>query len=261
MYPAHGPHAPVPSARFWLITVWLAAVLAVAADGLRWVSGSCAARRRRRRCRRQIDERSSAAGRSTRQGCLAIGTADADALHRPVALRGTLAGRAHGLPRQPADARRARLLRADAAAARGQRASRAGRSAAGCSAISVDRDAAARGADAAPAWSRSTRPHRPAARRSSCTSSARPAAPGRHPAESRPDAFRAETGLPLLTAVACSRPARPPKGLQRDWPAPALRRRKHYGYAFQWLGLAALIAILYVWFQFIAPRRKRRAVA
>jgi surfeit locus 1 family protein len=30
----------------------------------------------------------------------------------------------------------------------------------------------------------------------------------------------------------------------------------NYGYAAQWWALSILIAILYVWFQFIAPRRK-----
>lgn len=47
-------------------------------------------------------------------------------------------------------------------------------------------------------------------------------------------------------------------GLLRDWPAPAADVHKHYGYAFQWFGLSALFALLYVWFQFIAPRRRRR---
>jgi len=30
---------------------------------------------------------------------------------------------------------------------------------------------------------------------------------------------------------------------------------KHHGYAFQWFGLSALIALLYVWFQIVQPRR------
>lgn len=45
------------------------------------------------------------------------------------------------------------------------------------------------------------------------------------------------------------------EGLQRDWPEVASTAGKHYGYAFQWFGLSALVTILYVWFQFIAPRR------
>ncbi len=46
-------------------------------------------------------------------------------------------------------------------------------------------------------------------------------------------------------------------GLQRDWPAPATGVAKHYGYAFQWFGLAALTVILYVWFQLVRPFRQR----
>ena len=48
----------------------------------------------------------------------------------------------------------------------------------------------------------------------------------------------------------------PSEGLLREWPEAASGAPKHYGYAFQWWALSALIAILYVWFQFIAPRRK-----
>ena len=44
-------------------------------------------------------------------------------------------------------------------------------------------------------------------------------------------------------------------GLRRDWPHPAADVHKHYGYAFQWFALAALIGGLYVWFQLIRPRR------
>jgi surfeit locus 1 family protein len=47
-------------------------------------------------------------------------------------------------------------------------------------------------------------------------------------------------------------------GLARDWPPIATGVEKHYGYAFQWFGLSALIAALYVWFQ-IVRRFKRRA--
>jgi surfeit locus 1 family protein len=68
--------------------------------------------------------------------------------------------------------------------------------------------------------------------------------------------FRAETGLPLL-GVSVQQAGPPSEGLLRDWPEPAAGVERHYGYAFQWWALAALIAILYVWFQFIAPRRKR----
>jgi surfeit locus 1 family protein len=32
--------------------------------------------------------------------------------------------------------------------------------------------------------------------------------------------------------------------------------QKHYGYAFQWFALCALIGGLHVWFRIIRPRRK-----
>lgn len=71
-------------------------------------------------------------------------------------------------------------------------------------------------------------------------------------------AFRTETGLPLRTDVSLQQFGPASEGLDRDWPAPALGIEKHYGYAFQWFGLAALVTLLYVWFQFIAPRRLDR---
>jgi surfeit locus 1 family protein len=45
-------------------------------------------------------------------------------------------------------------------------------------------------------------------------------------------------------------------GLLRDWPAADTGVAKHYGYAFQWFALSALLVVLYVWFQLIAPRRQ-----
>jgi surfeit locus 1 family protein len=35
-------------------------------------------------------------------------------------------------------------------------------------------------------------------------------------------------------------------GLAREWPAPDLGVDKHYGYAFQWLALAATILVFYL---------------
>ena len=68
-------------------------------------------------------------------------------------------------------------------------------------------------------------------------------------------AFRAETRLALLDgSVQETGPAS--QGLLRDWPEAASGVDKHYGYMFQWWALSGLIAILYVWFQFIAPRRR-----
>jgi len=72
------------------------------------------------------------------------------------------------------------------------------------------------------------------------------------------DAFRDETALPLRTDLTLLQTGAASEGLQRDWPPPALGVERHYGYAFQWFGLALLVAILYVWFQIIAPRRRAR---
>lgn len=67
--------------------------------------------------------------------------------------------------------------------------------------------------------------------------------------------LRAETGLALLD-LAMQQTGPASEGLLREWPQAATGVEKHYGYAFQWWALSALIALLYVWFQFIAPRRK-----
>jgi surfeit locus 1 family protein len=72
------------------------------------------------------------------------------------------------------------------------------------------------------------------------------------------ESFRAETKLPLRTDLTLQQTGAASEGLQRDWPAPALGVEKHYGYAFQWFGLAALVVLLYVWFQIIAPLRRGR---
>jgi len=50
-------------------------------------------------------------------------------------------------------------------------------------------------------------------------------------------------------------------GLLRQWPRPAADVHKHYGYAFQWFALSALIVGLYVWFQLVRPRQKARSSA
>ena len=43
-------------------------------------------------------------------------------------------------------------------------------------------------------------------------------------------------------------------GLLRDWSRPDVGIQKHYGYAFQWFALCALMSGLYVWFQLVRPR-------
>ena len=70
-------------------------------------------------------------------------------------------------------------------------------------------------------------------------------------------AFRQETGLGLLdVSLLQSGPAS--EGLLREWPVVASGVEKHHGYAFQWFGLSGLIALLYVWFQIVQPRRQKR---
>lgn len=70
--------------------------------------------------------------------------------------------------------------------------------------------------------------------------------------------FAAQTGLPLATHYTVLETGADSQGLQREWPQAASGVGKHYGYAFQWFGLASLITMLYVWFQLITPWRQRR---
>lgn len=69
--------------------------------------------------------------------------------------------------------------------------------------------------------------------------------------------FAAETGLALRPVSLLQRSASADDGLTRDWPRPAAGVHTHYGYAFQWFALSALICGLYVWFRIIRPRRAR----
>ena len=43
-------------------------------------------------------------------------------------------------------------------------------------------------------------------------------------------------------------------GMLRQWSRPDAGIQRHYGYAFQWFALCALMTGLYVWFQLIRPR-------
>lgn len=71
-----------------------------------------------------------------------------------------------------------------------------------------------------------------------------------------PAGFAVETGLKLLPLTVVQTAADSPRDtLLRHWPAPDLGLQKHYGYAFQWFALCALIVGLYVWFQLLRPRR------
>jgi len=75
------------------------------------------------------------------------------------------------------------------------------------------------------------------------------------------EAFARETGLrlvPQMSVLQTDVPTPAEAPLRRDRPAPGSGVAKHHGYAFQWFALSALIAVLYVWFQFIQPRRHLR---
>ena len=71
--------------------------------------------------------------------------------------------------------------------------------------------------------------------------------------------FAHETGLRLapLSVQQHDSAATANDGLLRQWPRPAVDVQKHYGYAFQWFAMSALMAGLYVWFQLLRPRLKR----
>jgi surfeit locus 1 family protein len=61
--------------------------------------------------------------------------------------------------------------------------------------------------------------------------------------------FREQSGLPLAE-FSIRQTGAASEGLRRDWPSVALGVEKHYGYAFQWFAMAALVIGLYIWFQF-----------
>ena len=69
------------------------------------------------------------------------------------------------------------------------------------------------------------------------------------------NAFRTETGLPLLEQVSLLQTGAPSEGLLRNWASPSLGVDKHYGYAFQWFGLCMLVVLLYAWYQIMLPFR------
>ena len=71
------------------------------------------------------------------------------------------------------------------------------------------------------------------------------------------DAFARETGLALRPLSVLQLDAGADDGLRRDWPRATVDVHKHYGYAFQWFALCALITGLYVWFRIVVSRRRR----
>lgn len=73
-------------------------------------------------------------------------------------------------------------------------------------------------------------------------------------------ALSREIDLPLMP-VSMIQTGSANEGLLRDWAAPNVGIDKHYGYAFQWFGLCALMVGLYVWFQIINPWRAKRKLS
>lgn len=67
-----------------------------------------------------------------------------------------------------------------------------------------------------------------------------------------------EWGLPLLDRVSVLQTGEDGAGLLRDWPRFVGDRHKHLGYAAQWFAMCAVTAGLYLWFQIILPRIRRR---
>jgi surfeit locus 1 family protein len=70
------------------------------------------------------------------------------------------------------------------------------------------------------------------------------------------DVFASETGLRLRPLTLLQTSPTDQDALRRDWPRPAAGVHTHYGYAFQWFSLSALIVGLYVWFQLVRPTRR-----
>ena len=68
-------------------------------------------------------------------------------------------------------------------------------------------------------------------------------------------AFGRESHLELLplSVLQGDSPSTVGDGLLRQWALPVLDVQMHYGYAFQWFALCALMAGLYVWFQLVRP--------
>jgi surfeit locus 1 family protein len=71
-------------------------------------------------------------------------------------------------------------------------------------------------------------------------------------------AYAAETGM-ALAPLSVVQDGGGDDGLSRRWPRPAVNIHTHYGYAFQWFALAALMTGLYVWFRLVRPRLPRSA--
>ena len=237
--------------RGWLIA-WSAAARR-RAHGLALGAGSCAARRRKMALQDAL-ERAQAAGAGRRR-LAARRTPPQAALPAGAAAR-PLGRRAHRVPRQPADGRRPGLLRRHAAAARGPRPE----------AVLVQRGWVPRDLrDRTLLPAVPTPPGQVEVAGRIAPPPARlyefaDAASGAIRQNLDLGAFRAESGLPLAPLSVQQTDSPPCDGLLREWPRPAVDVQKHYGYAFQWFALCALMAGLYVWFQLVRPRLRARCL-
>lgn len=72
-------------------------------------------------------------------------------------------------------------------------------------------------------------------------------------------ALAQEWKVPLLGGVSVLQTDADAAGLVRQWPRFVGGQHKHLAYATQWFAMCALVAGLYLWFQFLLPRLKRRS--
>lgn len=68
----------------------------------------------------------------------------------------------------------------------------------------------------------------------------------------------AEWGVSLLGGVSVLQAGADDAGLLRDWPRFVGDAHKHLAYAAQWFAMSAIAAGLYLWFQILLPRSKRK---
>lgn len=68
-----------------------------------------------------------------------------------------------------------------------------------------------------------------------------------------------EWRVPLLGGVSVLQTDDDASGLIRDWPRFVGDQHKHLAYAAQWFAMSAIAAGLYLWFQILLPRLKRRS--
>lgn len=71
-------------------------------------------------------------------------------------------------------------------------------------------------------------------------------------------ALAVEWRLPLMPDVSVLQTDADDSGLLRDWPRFVGGAHKHRAYAAQWFAMSAIVAGLYLWFQILLPRLRRR---